>query len=93
MEKPNQVPQLIRHSLVAGFEDLFDPDKLALNLPCVLSVRNFDVFRVVKQLAIALDIKAKFWGHIEEGYYAVLHDAPISGVEIARLIYDFEHRV
>ena len=80
-----------KSSMVDGFEDLFESTKL--KLPCILSVRNFDVFRVVKQLAIALDIKAKFWGHLEEGYYAVLHDAPIDGVEIARLIYDFEHRV
>ena len=90
----------MKSPMVDGFDDLFRSVELyhtvqmfRLKLPCILSVRNFDVFRVVKQLAIALDIKAKFWGHLEEGYYAVLHDAPISGVEIARLIYDFEHRV
>ena len=87
----------MRHTLIAGFEDLFK--KTELKLPCVLSVRNFDVFRVVKQLAVALDVRSKFWQTEEQlrsttitHYYAVLFDNPITGKEISKLVEDFERQ-
>ncbi|MFA5767676.1 MAG: hypothetical protein WC919_07205 [Candidatus Paceibacterota bacterium] len=84
--------KLQRHSLVAGFEDLFK--SVELKLPCVIAVRNFDVYRVIKQLAIAIDIRYKFWmsGENNDAYYAVLFNTPISGADITRLIDEFESK-
>jgi len=89
------IGQLERNTLVAGFDELFK--SVELKLPCVIAVRNFDVHRVVKQLALAMGIKYKFWMHRDGDspvtrYYTILHSAPISGTDIARLIYEFEHR-
>lgn len=89
-KKPSS--RLERHSLVAGFEDLFK--SVELQLPCVVAVRNFDVHRVIKQFAIAIGIKYKFWmsGDDNRTYYTVLFDGQISGTEITRLIDEFESR-
>lgn len=86
------VTKLQRHSLVAGFENLFK--SVELTLPCVIAVRNFDVYRVIKQLAITLDIRYKFWmsGENNDTYYAILFNAPISGADITRLIDEFESK-
>ena len=88
----------MRHSLVDGFEGLFKGADL--ELPCVISVRNFDVFRVIKQLANALSVRSKFWQESEQQgttttiqhYYAILFDSPITGKEIGRLIEEFERQ-
>ena len=63
-----------------------------LKLPCVIAVRNFDVHRVIKQLALALDINYKFWlsGENNDTYYTVLFRDSITGTEITRLIDEFE---
>jgi hypothetical protein len=83
--------KLDRRSLVAGLDGLFK--SVELQLPCVIAVRNFDVYRVIKQLAISLGVSYKFWmkRHEEDkSYYAILHSMPISGIEIERLVDGFE---
>jgi hypothetical protein len=88
----------MKPTLIAGFDKLFK--KTELNLPCVVSVRDFDVFQVVKQLADALDIRAKFWqwtdgittSHGTTHYYAILFEDRITGIEINRLVQEFENR-
>jgi len=85
--------RLNRRSLVAGLDELFK--SVELQLPCVIAVRNFDVYRVIKQLAISLGISYKFWMKRQEedkSYYAVLHIMPISGAEIERLVDEFEQK-
>jgi hypothetical protein len=73
--------KLDRRSLVAGLDELFK--SVELQLPCVIAVRNFDVYRVIKQLAISLGISYKFWMKHQEdkSYYAILYSIPISGAE------------
>lgn len=94
--------RLEQHSLIDGLDSLFK--SVELKLPCVISIRNFDVFRVVKQLANALDIRSKFWQEAEKPkesgalpaqvhYYAILFENRITGAEISRLVWDFEQRV
>ena len=88
-----------RDTLVSGLDEFFKPldtvarparvgPRFELRLPCILSVRNFDVHRVIKRLAQALEIKAKFW-QTPDGYYTVLYDGRITGTEIGHLIDEF----
>jgi len=88
------------HSTLAdGFDELFKPldtvarpvrvgPRFELRLPCVISVRNFEVHRVVKRLAQALEIKVKFWQGLG-GYYSILYEGRIDGPQIGRLIDEF----
>jgi hypothetical protein len=75
-----------RHTLVSGLDELFK--SVELKLPCVVSVRNFDVHRVVKRLAQALGVQIKFWQTLD-GYYSVLYWGRITGTEITRLVEEF----
>ena len=91
--------RLERHTLVAGFDGLFK--SVELKLPCVISVRNFDVHRVIKQLALTIDCRYKWWQEdLNPGtaaaktcYYTILFRGQITGPEIRQLIWDFEHEV
>jgi hypothetical protein len=85
--------------MVDGFEGLLErvekPNQaltLKLHLPCVLSVRNFDVFKVIKQLAISLEIRSKWW-QVDDKYYAILFESRITGQEISKLVHEFEDSV
>lgn len=96
----------MKKPLVDGFEELFKnldvvstskPRRTELKLPCVIWVRDYEIFQVVKQIAVALDIRWKLWKKTIEDtmnvdYYCVLFDGPITGVEIAKLVGDFENR-
>ncbi len=80
-----------KNLMVGGFENLFKivgVTTVELKLPCVIEVRNFDVHRVLKQLATSLDIKAKWWQDTPEveGYYTVLYDGRITGETIRILV-------
>ena len=86
-----------KSSMVDGFDDLLfvkeRGDGFQLQLPCVLAVRNYDVFRVIKQLAVALDIRAKWWQVEDQGvfhYYTVLFKDRITGIEIISLVQGYE---
>ena len=89
---------ITKSSLIDGLDDLvFVKEHMPgfqLQLPCVLAVRNYDVFRVMKQLAVVLDIRAKWWQTQDEGvfhYYVVLFKDRITGIEITKLVQDYEN--